>query len=187
MQPSSASRDAGVQEEQTKSATKKIQLERFSIVTTRPFDEVIAHIKRSISLPNLTNFLASMRKAQSIGELESTVQEALGAAGLMLFLEFDHGDIVRKGTGRDAPQIVRLVIGNPLIMKQMAKHVPDAGAYAPVTVLVDQRDDGVHLSYDRMASLLAPYESPEALEVARSLDMKVEELLRQAAGSAHAD
>ena len=42
-------------------------------------------------------------------------------------------------------------------MKEMAKQVPDAGSYAPVTVLVDERADGVHISYDRMASLLAPY------------------------------
>jgi hypothetical protein len=39
----------------------------------------------------------------------------------------------------------------------MAKHVPDAVSYAPVTVLVDERADGVHLSYDRTASFLAPY------------------------------
>jgi hypothetical protein len=74
-----------------------------------------------------------------------------------------------------------LLIGNPLIMKEMAKHVPDAGSYAPVTVLVDERADGVHLSYDRMASLLAPYENRDALEVARDLDRKVEDILRQAA------
>lgn len=59
---------------------------------------------------------------------------------------------------------------------------PTAGSYAPVTILVEERTDGVHLSYDRMASLLAPYESRDALEVARDLDMKVEDLLRQAAG-----
>ena len=67
-------------------------------------------------------------------------------------------------------------------MKEMAKHVPDAGSYAPVTVLVDERADGVHLSYDRMASLLTPYGNSEALNVARDLDAKVEDLLRQAAG-----
>ena len=99
----------------------------------------------------------------------------------MLFVEFDHGATVRKGTGRDAPRIIRFVIGNPLFMKEMAKHVPDAGSYAPVTVLVDERADGVHLSHDRMASLLAPYGNPDVLDVARSLDMKVEDLLRQAA------
>ena len=73
------------------------------------------------------------------------------------------------------------MIGNPLIMKEMAKHVPDAGSYAPVTVLVDERADGVHLSYDRMASLLAPYENRDALEVARNLDRKIGDLLREAA------
>ena len=90
--------------------------------------------------------------------------------------------IVRKGAERHTSRVIRLVIGNPLIMKEMAKHVPDAGSYAPVTVLVDERSDGVHLSYDRMASLLAPYGNSEALNVARDLDAKVEDLLRQAAG-----
>ena len=88
---------------------------------------------------------------------------------------------LRKETGNETPKIVRFVIGNPLIMKEMAKHVPDAGSYAPVTVLVDERADGVHLSYDRMASLLAPYENRDALEVARNLDRKIEDLLREAA------
>jgi uncharacterized protein (DUF302 family) len=100
----------------------------------------------------------------------------------MQFVEFDHGMILRKGTERHASRMIRLVIGNPLIMKEMAKHVPDAGSYAPVTVLVDERADGVHLSYDRMASLLAPYGNPDALEVARELDAKVEDLLLKAAG-----
>jgi hypothetical protein len=76
---------------------------------------------------------------------------------------------------------VRLVIGNPLIMKEMAKHVPDAGSYAPVTILVDERPDGVHLAYDKMASLLAPYGNPNALAVARDLDSKIENLLRESA------
>jgi len=39
----------------------------------------------------------------------------------------------------------------------------------------------VHLSYDRMASLLAPYKNPEALKVANDLDLKVEALLAGAA------
>ena len=99
----------------------------------------------------------------------------------MQFVEFDHGMIVRKGTEHHTSRIIRLVIGNPLIMKEMAKHVPDAGSYAPVTVLVDERADGVHISYDRMTSLLAPYGNRDALRVARDLDAKVEELLRQAA------
>ncbi len=69
----------------------------------------------------------------------------------------------------------------PLTMRKMARHVHDAGSYAPVTVLIDERADGVHLSYDRMASLIAPYGHSEALVVARALDSKVEILLLSAA------
>jgi uncharacterized protein (DUF302 family) len=91
--------------------------------------------------------------------------------------------IVRKGTEHHNSRIIRLVMGNPLIMKEMAKHVPDAGSYAPVTVLVDERADGVHVSYDRMASVLAVYGNSETLAVARELDKRVEDILSDAAGS----
>ena len=66
-------------------------------------------------------------------------------------------------------------------MKEMAKVVPDAASYAPVTILVDERADGVHLSYDSMVSLLAPYGHEAALKVARDLDAKIEGLLETAA------
>jgi hypothetical protein len=68
-------------------------------------------------------------------------------------------------------------------MREMAKRVPDAGSYAPVTVLVDERPDGVHLSYDRMASLLALSGNQDVLEVARYLGKKIEDLLGRAAAS----
>jgi hypothetical protein len=48
-------------------------------------------------------------------------------------------------------------------------------------MLIDERADGVHLSYDRMASYLAPYGSTEALKVAQDLDTKIETLLTAAA------
>jgi uncharacterized protein (DUF302 family) len=96
-----------------------------------------------------------------------------------MFMKFDQGEVLRKETGLNTPKIVRYVIGNPLIMKEMTKHVPDAGAYAPVTILVDERPDGVHLSYDKMASFLAPYRNSDALTVARDLDSKIEKLLRE--------
>jgi hypothetical protein len=47
--------------------------------------------------------------------------------------------------------------------------------------IVDERADGVHLSYDRMASFLAAYGNRDALRVAEDLDNKIETLLREAA------
>ena len=99
----------------------------------------------------------------------------------MEFARFDAGEVLCKSQGGHGPKILRLVVGNPLIMKEMAKTVPDAASYAPVTILVDERADGVHLSYDSMASLLAPYGSQSALTVAMDLDAKVESLLKTAA------
>jgi uncharacterized protein (DUF302 family) len=129
----------------------------------------------------MAEFWKSTHRAESDAELQNTIEKGLGRTGLMLFAEFDHGAVVHKGTGRATPRMIRFVIGNPLIMRQMVQHVPDAGSYAPVTILIDERPDGVHLSYDRMTSFLAHYSNSEALKVARDLDEKVEALLSAAA------
>ena len=159
-----------------------VQIERFSLTSSLPFDEILAAIKAAVGHPDMVEFAKRTAAATRFPEFESIVREGLGKTGLMLFMELDHGAVIRKATGRDKPRMVRLIMGNPLIMQQMARHVPDAGSYAPVTVLVDERSDGVHISYDRMASLLASYGSSDALAVARDLDKKVETLLSEAAG-----
>lgn len=161
---------------------RRMELERFSLTTSKPLDQVVAALNAAIGHPDMKEFWESAHGAKSMPELERIVQKSIGSAGLMLFVEFDHGMVICKETGHDVSRILRFVIGNPLIMKEMAKHVPDAGSYAPVTILVDERPDGVHLSYDRMASFLKPYGNTEALKVARDLDAKVEALLASAAG-----
>ena len=160
---------------------RKIEIERFSLTTSNPFDEVVATVNAAIGQPDMAEFGRSTHEAHSFAELKSAVEKGLSKLGLMLFMQLDHGAILRKETCHETPKMIRFVVGNPLIMKEMVKHVPDAGSYAPVTVLVDERADGVHLSYDRMASFLAPYGNRDALEVARNLDKKIEDLLRQAA------
>ena len=156
---------------------RKIEIERFSVTSSKPFAVVVAAIKASVGQPDMVEFAKLTRGSGSFAELERAVQAGLSKLGLMLFMELDQGAVLRKESGRDTPKIVRLLIGNPLIMKEMAKHVPDAGSYAPVTILVDERPEGVRVSYDRMVSFLAPYENAEALAVARDLDSKIENLL----------
>jgi uncharacterized protein (DUF302 family) len=160
---------------------RKIEIERFSLTTSKAFNEVIAGVNAAIGHPDMAEFGRSTHEARSLAELKSAVEKGLSKAGLMLFMQLDQGAVLQKETGQDTPRIIRFLIGNPLIMKEMAKHVPDAGSYAPVTVLVDERADGVHLSYDRMASFLAPYGNRDALEVAQNLDKKIEDILRHAA------
>ena len=161
--------------------TRKIEIERFSMISSKPFEVVLAALKAAVGHPDMAEFAKAVKGAQTFGELEDSVRRGLGETGLMMFMELDHGAILRKETGLDTPRIGRLLIGNPLIMKEMAKHVPDAGSYAPVTILLDERPDGVRLTYDKMASFLAPYRNAEALTVARDLDSKIERLLRESA------
>ena len=160
-----------------KMSTRRFEIERFSVTTSVPFEAVVSALKDAVGRLDLVEFAKASKQAGTFAELEEVIDRNLGKTGLMLFMELDHGAILRKETGLTTPNIVRLVIGNPLVMKEMAKHVPEAGSYAPVTVLVDERGDGVHLSYDRMASLLAPYGNMEAIAVARDLDSKIENLL----------
>ena len=54
-------------------------------------------------------------------------------------------------------RMLRIIAGNPVTMSKMTATVPDAGSYAPVTILVVERADGITLSYDRVASAIAPY------------------------------
>ena len=160
---------------------RKIEVERFTLTSSKSFDEVVAALNSAVGHPDMAEFWKSTHRARSDAELQNTIEKGLGRTGLMLFVEVDHGAVVRKGTGRDTPRMIRFVIGNPLIMREMVKHVPDAGSYAPVTILIDERPEGVHLSYDRMASFLAPYQNAAALNVARELDTKLEALFASAA------
>jgi uncharacterized protein (DUF302 family) len=159
----------------------KVEVERFSLTSSKPFDAIVAALKSAIGKPDMAEFFRATRAATSFPDLERIVQSGLGHTGLMLFAEFDLGAILRRETGSTTPKITRFVVGNPLIMKEMVKHVHDAGSYAPVTVLIDERPDGVHVSYDKMESYLRPYGSSEALAVARNLDGKITTLLRECA------
>jgi uncharacterized protein (DUF302 family) len=157
--------------------TRRIVVERVNITSRRSLQDVLAKLDAAVGHPHIEEFSKHVTAAETKLAMENVVQSALGPSGFMEFARFDHGGVVHKGESGDHPKVFRLVIGNPLIMREMVKHVPDAGSYAPVTILIDERPDGVHISYDRMASFLAPYENAEALKVAKDLDAKVEALL----------
>ena len=160
---------------------REVQVQRVTLVSTQPFDTVIARIDAQIAHPDMAAFRKAFSAEQNRTEMEKVVDPETKPNGIMEFTRFDLGEVLRKESGDSTPRIVRIVAGNPLIMKEMVKHVPDAGSYAPITILIEERADGIHISYDRMASYLAPYENGEALRVARDLDAKIERILATAA------
>jgi len=69
----------------------------------------------------MSAFAQDVALARASADLERIVNAAIGPAGLMEMARFDIGDVLSKGNS--AQKSVRLVIGNPLIMKEMVKHV----------------------------------------------------------------
>jgi uncharacterized protein (DUF302 family) len=162
-------------------SVREIQVQRISLISSDPFDEVVARIDAQIGHTDLVEFLRKLSVARNEAEMKSVVDPVAQPNGIMELARFDLGDILRKESGSNRPRILRIVAGNPLIMKEMVKHVPDAGSYAPITILIDERADGVHISYDTMVSHLAPYGNNDALRVARDLDAKIEKIITAAA------
>jgi uncharacterized protein (DUF302 family) len=160
---------------------QEVHVERVSFVTTEPFDTVVARIDAAIGHPDMATFRKRFSAARNEAEMQNVVNPVTEPNGLMEFMRFDLGEVLRKENGTTKPRILRIVAGNPLIMKEMVKHVADAGSYAPVTILIEERPDSIRISYDRMASYLAQYGNTDALKVARELDAKVERILTAAA------
>jgi len=161
---------------------RKIEIQRLTIISSKPFEAVVAAVENAIGRPNMLEFAKASSGAKTFAEFENLVNRNVSELGLMLFMKLDSGAVLRKESGLARPKAQRFIFGNPLIMKEMVKDVPEAGSYAPITLLVDERSDGVHLGYDKMESFLAPYGSVKALDVARNLDEKVEKLMHAAAG-----
>ena len=160
---------------------QEVHVQRVSIVTTKPFDAVVTRLDAAIGHPDMGAFRKSFSTAQNETEMKNIVDPVTQPNGIMEFTRFDLGEVLRKENGTTKPRLLRIIAGNPLIMKEMVKHVVDAGSYAPVTILIEERPDSVRISYDRMASYLAPYGNSDALRVARDLDVKVEKILATAA------
>ena len=118
------------------SPLSQFTVERLSLISDKPFASVLAAIRGGIGHPDMNKFWEEVWSANSFQKVESIVKPALGPTGLMEFGEFDDGAFIRKDRGEITPQSMRLLIGNPLIMKQMTQLVPDAAAYAPVTILI---------------------------------------------------
>lgn len=161
--------------------TIQVQMRRFSIVSAKSFAETVRQLTATIGRPDMNRFRRALDAARTASDLDKVVQRSVGPSNLMEFARFDTGGVFQREQDRSGPRSLRLLVGNPVITNEMARTVPDAAAYAPITILVDERTDGVHLSYDSMVSLIAPYGSPVALLLAKELDAKIEDLLKAAA------
>src|SRR6202008_1234442 len=84
---------------------KKVEIERLSVTSSKPFEAVLAALKAAVGQRDIAEFIKETRGARTFSDLERAVQKGLSPTGLMLFMELDQGGVLRKETGRAKPKI----------------------------------------------------------------------------------
>jgi uncharacterized protein (DUF302 family) len=169
----------------SESSETTVPIQRVTVRSDRPFDDVVAAVYAGLGR---TDDFAGLNRqslaARDRDEFDAVIEPVAGSSGLIEFLSLDLGGVlaIRDPDRSRSRRMLRIIAGNPVTMSKMTATVPDAGSYAPVTILVTERGRGVTLSYDRVASAIAPYAGQEASSVAEGLDDAVLTLLRNAAG-----
>jgi hypothetical protein len=162
-----------------------VAVRRHVLTSERPFQVVLDGIYTGISQPDIGTLFAKLAASTSYEEFSALVRQAQGSAGLLRFLQLDLDtalalDPQAHQSGR---RLIRLIAGNPVTMGQMTRHLPAAGSYAPITILIQELPGGgTQVAYDTVASAIAPYGDAAASQVAQRLDTEVLSLLHHATG-----
>jgi hypothetical protein len=159
-----------------------IEVRRVAVHSARPFDEVTEGVYAGLGRPDFADLLRRADAIDNRPDFDALFAAEAGSCGLIEFLTLDLGGVITLRVPARGMRMLRIIAGNPVTMSTMAATVPDAGSYAPVTILIAERDGGVTLSYDCVASAIATYGDAAASAVAADLDAAVLALLESAAG-----
>jgi hypothetical protein len=162
-----------------------LAVRRHVLTSERPFPVVLDGIYGGISQPDIAALFAKLAASTTYEEFSELVGQAQGSAGLIRFLHLDLDDALAIDPQADQAgrRLVRLIAGNPVTMGQMTRHLPAAGSYAPVTILIQELPGGgTQVAYDTVASAIASYGDAAASQVAERLDTEVLTLLHHATG-----
>ncbi len=150
------------------------------LATGKPFEEVAQGIERQLG-----HFDPDVDQSLTVGgdpaTAKSRIEAMVGTSGFMLFGKRHHGSMLRiVGKARKA---VQYVVGNPLFAVQMTQHDIRASLYAPLRVLLYEKEEGkTCLEYDKPSSLFGQFGNAEITAVATMLDRKLEDLVAKAIG-----
>ena len=84
---------------------QEVHVQRLNIVTSEPFDALVARIDAEIGHPDMATFHKSLTAAQNEAEMEKVVNRVTQPNGLMEFTRFDHGKVLQKENGTAKPRI----------------------------------------------------------------------------------
>lgn len=151
-----------------------IGVHRFTIRSSKQFDEVLQAIDASIGRPDTNVVMDEIAVATDGDQFKNVMDRADGSSGVIQFSRIDLTPFIRFRRS------VRIFAGDPTVMRSMAGRIPEAAAYGTVAIQIDERADGVRLSYDRIAAHVEEYEDKFVFEHARNLEKRIESLLTAA-------
>jgi len=161
-------------------STWSVELERHEFIFNRRFDDALAAINEGLGHPHFAKFMKRIGAIEDWDGYRAAVTEEAGPAGLILFMELDMGSVIERDPEATGFHAVRIIAGNPVTMESMTRTTPAAGAFAPVTILLFEAKDGVHIRYDTLASAVGAEMTQAASIVARKLDLAVLQLIEAA-------
>jgi hypothetical protein len=79
---------------------RQVVIERFSVTSAKPFADVLRAIEAQVGHPDTGRFLSAIRTAVDDRELQRIVQNAVFHNGLMEFMRFNQGEVLRLELGQ---------------------------------------------------------------------------------------
>jgi uncharacterized protein (DUF302 family) len=159
--------------------TTRFTVEHIQLSADKPFDQARIDFERQLGRYDGTVVTPSLLEHPEAAK--ARIEAMAGPTGLMLFEIRDHGALLAI-TGR-ARKALQYVVGNPLLAIQMTQHASGASLYAPLRVLLYERDAGkTSIEYDRPSSLFGQFGDERINKVAVSLDQKLAALAAAALG-----
>ncbi len=77
---------------------------RWSIISQKPFDAVVAEVEAKIGRPNIAEFVGRMTAAASYEDMKNVVQGSVSEIGLMEFMRLDQRRGARQSRSRWKPE-----------------------------------------------------------------------------------
>lgn len=156
---------------------------RLQIESEFTYEEVLRRLHELTGSASITEFDAFAASSSSVEQFHRAVTERfVGSSGFMIFAEINHGKwISQYGIHR---QVLRIIMGNPLIAITMIRHDISSGLFAPVELLLVDHEtgSGSTLYYVRPSSLMMIEGNAQLASAALELDRKLDLLISNVTG-----
>ena len=77
----SASSDEGDVYEAKHVTTRRVEIERFTVTSPKPFEAVLAALRAAVGNPDMAEFVGAIKRAPTFAEFEDFVRKSVGRTG----------------------------------------------------------------------------------------------------------